>query len=676
MNITSKNLWLFSIIFFIVITGVIFVIIFSTPDPQSDVIVSYQRPASFDTVKSSPSVVVPATPAPASKATATPIPADQWVLKIQDPLGDPISAGTIAFGSESLLFTCGSVIMPTTAPHELSVRVSADGYAPGEFSVTPNSLPLVLDYLCDFYILVEDENGNPVPNTTIHVWKSNPPPRPAGDETAAYTKSDFSLGNTIHLTRNTEECRVQWVSKPSNEFEINAPRNGFVYPKIGDVIMALGACTWQDKHTPLYSNQTDEFQRAASILGEFLPYSAKRSCRLRIWDTLRLTEQAGSSQSNIHLQRLEILRDNQLFYYNQFFPECAESQPLFLEEKANDQGEWRLRGVPPAIYYVQASDNQNRCSGIMPLHPACSGARLRMRGEGELRVTVEREGVPAKAEYFKRVADADVTLQSMTGTRRYSQKSNIEGKVFYKNLPYGKYRLTVKALGQTVDKMITFNKPYDFIHITLKQEEMYKVTGIVLEKDSGIPVAGYPLELKAGEGLRGYYVYQEVVSDAKGRFEFNDVIPGNYSFSEHAKSLSELNYIFADPTIAHSYFCEKCAYLSSISLNVYENIFDFKIFVKPVVKTTFSGIVVDQKGTPAANAAFSAVARYKDEVFADKAKLIPENFKTNANGTSFPLTMFNGYRSDNIYCYELNRYDWRNRFPPGGNPMQKTSREF
>ena len=239
------------------IAGLIGLVIFSTPDPQSDVIVSYQRPASFDLVKSTPSGVAPVgTAAQVPTETEIPIPADQWVLKIQDPISDPIPAGTVAFGSGSLSFTGGSVIVPATAPHELRVLVSAEGYAPGEFTVTPGSSPLVLDYLCDFYILVEDENGNPVPNTAIRVWKSNPPPRPAGDQAAAaYFTRNLSLGNSIRLTRSAEECRVKWVDKPQNSFDINGSPDGEVFPKAGDMLMALGACTWQARYTPLYINQ-------------------------------------------------------------------------------------------------------------------------------------------------------------------------------------------------------------------------------------------------------------------------------------------------------------------------------------------------------------------------------------------------------------------------------------
>ena len=36
----------------IVTAGLIFFIIYNAPDPQSDVIVSYEKPASFDPVKS------------------------------------------------------------------------------------------------------------------------------------------------------------------------------------------------------------------------------------------------------------------------------------------------------------------------------------------------------------------------------------------------------------------------------------------------------------------------------------------------------------------------------------------------------------------------------------------------------------------------------------------------
>ena len=172
------------------------------------------------------------------------------------------------------------------------------------------------------------------------------------------------------------------------------------------------------------------------------------------------------------------------------------------------------------------------------------GARLRLKGEGEFRVYVERDGIPAKDKYFIKVPDAAVTLQSLAGIKLYSQKSDYSGEAFYKNLPYGKYRLTVKALDQTVEKTITFNKPVDSCFVTLRQDELYNVTGIVLEQDSGAPVPGYTLELNTDMAANGNYVYQEVISDATGCFEFHNVIPGKYSLAGPVKLPSELKYFF------------------------------------------------------------------------------------------------------------------------------------
>ena len=77
----------------------------------------------------------------------------------------------------------------------------------------------------------------------------------------------------------------------------------------------------------------------------------------------------------------------------------------------------------------------------------------------------------------------------------------------------------------------------------MPHEELYNLTGIVLEQDSGAPVAGYALELNTAnrDGYFGYRAYQEVISNAEGRFEFHDVIPGKYCVSEDVNHLGSFN---------------------------------------------------------------------------------------------------------------------------------------
>ena len=659
MKLTSKNLLLFSFVFLFVIAGLICVIIFNTPDPQSDVIITHERPASFDSVKSTQFNDAPrevATPAPTTietssdidAAAATPVPEGQWALTVQDPLGDPIPSGIIAFGSESLSFTSSGIIVPATWPHELNIRTSAEGYAPGEFTVTPNSPPLVLDYLCDFLIRVENEKGAPAPNTTIRVWKSNPPPRPVKDQATVYQRT----GNSYRLMRNEYECKVTWVSEPRHSYEAAGSSRGDVYPKMGDLVVALGACAWQAGYAPLHHRER------LSFLGEMLPTTIQRSRRLRIWDTLCLAERTVLNQpdSSGFKQRLEILRENQLQFYRQDFPKRSENQPPLYEKKTNDKGECRLRGVPPALYYVQAIGGENQYSEIMTLNPACGGALLRLRGESiRLFVYVEKEGIPSKDKLFARVPNAEISLQSQKSIQLYSDKTDGVGEAYFDKLPYGKYRLIVNAQEQTVEKNITIKQAVDSCLVTLPHDEFYSITGIVLEEESGAPVSGYALELNTDNraGSFGYHIYQETVSDADGCFEFHDVIPGDYCLSEDINSLGELEYIFSDPSEKYCDLTESNTHLSNIKLYVYEDIHDKKVLVKPIVKTNFSGIVVDQMDIPMANAVFTVAARLKSVVYTDKMKLHPKDFKTDSSGL-FSLTIFNDWRSENqVYNFEI-----------------------
>ena len=93
------------------------------------------------------------------------------------------------------------------------------------------------------------------------------------------------------------------------------------------------------------------------------------------------------------------------------------------------------------------------------------------------------------------------------------------------------------------------------------------------------------------------------------------------------------------------------SFFYSIDLNVYENISDLKILVKPVVKTNFSGITVDKNNIPVANAVIAINTKFRGVGNNGKTRLYPEDFKTDATGL-FSLTIFSGYRN------ELMKYDY------------------
>ena len=68
------------------------------------------------------------------------------------------------------------------------------------------------------------------------------------------------------------------------------------------------------------------------------------------------------------------------------FPEMSRKICLFsMKEKTNDKCEFNLRGIPSALYFVQAIAGENRWSEILPMYPAC----------GRSAVKVEWRGLPA-----------------------------------------------------------------------------------------------------------------------------------------------------------------------------------------------------------------------------------------------------------------------------------------
>lgn len=647
MKITNKILLCFAFAFFLIIVGLISTTIFSTPDPQNDIKITQQMPESFDPIKStqfnSANNITNSLTLANSKQGEVDIELDnlvsedKWIIEIQDALGDPIPSGLVTYDNETKSFTNGSIIVPATSPKSIDLNVSADGYSSGAFTVTPNSPAIVLEYLCNFSILIEDKKGYPAPDTTIQVWKSNPPPRPLN----YINVLSISNKRTFQLKRDGDECLVSWVSKPKHWFQSIDISKDDVYPKVGDLLFALDSSAWQIGYTPQHRHDPNTYY-------EIFPLTKQQSHRLKVWDSLSL----GNRTETNHYEgmgidhKLDILRDSQYQFCYIQLPNCKENQsPLYID-KTNDKGIWNLQGVPPALYYVQANSGDNLYSLRIPLHPACSGARLRMIGEGTLFVYALREGIPSKDKHYSRIMDAEINLVSEKGIKIYDKITIGDGGVRY-NLPFGRYRLIVHALGQKFEHKITFNKIWDTYNVIVPYDEFYSVSGTVVEEDGGIPVNAFPIQLNSNYGS---YIYQETVTDSNGRFNFPRVIPGKYFLSEDFKSLDGIEYVFSDTSDTTHCLFESSTSFNWIDLDVNEDIDDIKILVKPVVKTIFSGIVVDRDGIPTLNTQFTVDLKIRGR-YVDKVKTYPEDFKTDSTGR-FSLTIFSQERSEN------DRYDY------------------
>lgn len=111
------------------------------------------------------------------------------------------------------------------------------------------------------------------------------------------------------------------------------------------------------------------------------------------------------------------------------------------------------------------------------------------------------------------------------------------GYVTLRNLPYGRYLVTVSWQGETLlNSVVEVNGLQRGINLTTNLVPLVTLT--VLDADSQ-PVAGAKLKIiRAAGGAAAY----DVVSDLKGQVVLSNVIPGSY-----VASSSWLNYTFAVP---------------------------------------------------------------------------------------------------------------------------------
>lgn len=557
----------------------------------------------------------------------------RFVLHIQDAMGEPIASGVIFAGTKEYKFTKGDLSVTDSWTAGIPVTVSAEGYAPIEKVINPDDTSthtIAMEYVSSYQIAVGlIDSDTAAQNCSVRIWKGDIPERPVRDDVAIVTKSCYGFKKT-RFGLQQKECRVTQGLLAFSPHEKNFDQFNVGYALTGDVLLALGNCVWSTNPMPDLNIQS----KTVPEWSDFVPIHAAQSSKLRIWDAMYLAQQKEVNSINLSNEKCIVQRDTRTGSYFLAFPDLPADSKIVCELKTDTNGRCRIDNLPPALYYVQAyKDDQT--SLIVPMHPACGGANLRMYNRSRVSVEVKREGLEYKDYNRSCVDGAEVLLKSSEGQSGFYSASTDYGRVEFRNVPYGKYHLSVNPPdGQRFEKDIRIQKPEERIDVSISGWEKYAVTGIVIDADTEKPINNYELILE------GMSTTDAVKTGEDGRFVFPDIQVGAYRISidltnsNNAKYLWDIAYLVKDN--------ETLLPLKKAAVPgpgpKYENV---EIRLYKSLETLFSGTAVTQDKKPIAGAEITvSFEEAKDKNFKWKLLTIP----------AAPVTDQNGHFSVKVIC--------------------------
>ena len=592
----KNRLFIFAGTIIIVVFGIVLFLSLTEPSVPPNVKVSYTPPVETPTPinqnKQKPLV-------PQSVSANSPLPSasgeinepsasiqqESFTLHIQDAMGEPIAGGMVLAGSKEYKFTKGELSIAGLASAEIPASVSAEGYSPMTTILKPQpgeTQTIVMDYLSSFELYVSGAERNvPASDATIRVWKAANPERPPLREYQIISSSDGDRINSVDFRLEQWEYRVNRVGNAMTYRWYN----GFdpfkiVHPKTGDTLVALGKCNWSAGLPAV-----NEFSGMGWFNYVYLPRSDYKSNKSRISDTLRFSSGKEAQPLSNIMEKCEILRSGKQGWFLLKFPELSPETPVWRELKTDGEGKYLLRDLPPALYYAQAvKDNQT--SEIVPLHPCCGGATIKLATTGSVLVIVKRSRMENQLIDFSELVESEFTLQGIENTSGlYTANTGRGGKVL--NVAYGNYMLRVIPWdGQPVEKRVTVQHPREKFEILISDYEQYSINGIVIDDETNQPVAGYDLMIDE----LGY----KVKSGPDGKFVFTGLIPYIYKISAPAPDDGIIKYL---PVASNRRPRKEYRALANIIVPD-ERTDPVEIKVRKAVHTKFSGAVVDSQGKP------------------------------------------------------------------------------
>lgn len=523
-------------------------------------------------------------------------------ILICDAIGQPIKDGAISAGLATCQFERG--IFSCTEPlMEGNVLITADGYEPVTMHIDflTNPKPVItMEYLSSYTIQVTNQQGeNTGKNTIVKLWKAEAPPRPLKTTVDIYMQGGDNRYKTSTVSLQDLVCKFTAVSPPiSPNLSILSPF-GSTYPQNGDVLAMINICNW-------FTDPYADLKLYSSKTLSLLPAGTMNSTPLRIWDTLQIAENQTPGSFNSRLESFKFIRHNKMGGYRFALPEFTDDRIVFLKDiHPNSSGSFTAKMLHPGLYYIQAR-NDGCYSDIMPLHPASGNTCLILRNASHVIIAVKKEGAGANKNEF--CINASIILQSRNNKQlSFVSATNDFGQVEFKDIPFGDYTLIVSSSAidpfSQVEKEISVTVPNFKTVVSIPDWKRYAIQGIVTDVATRSPAAGYEVILSPDTVTK---------TDADGKFAFLNLPAGEYKIKGNIYGNDNLAYI---PYTQESHINMLLGtaesgipkYLAGQTIITGKNSSGLlAINVKKVIKTVFSGMLVDQRGKALPGVSISA----------------------------------------------------------------------
>ena len=191
----------------------------------------------------------------------------------------------------------------------------------------------------------------------------------------------------------------------------------------------------------------------------------------------------------------------------------------------------------------------------MTVHPAEKNVTLYISETGRLQICAQVHGAKYIAGMSQNkgfIEGADIIVKGKNtagGGGLHTQKTLDGGYVFFKDLAFGDYEITVippasfGAIPPQKTVSTTIDTPLKKVTVLFDSSSLFKISGKVLEAETRQPVEGYVLELGAIP-FHDFFSFQGLgVTDADGSFEITNISDGQYFLRTRAATFKHFDYV-------------------------------------------------------------------------------------------------------------------------------------
>lgn len=547
----------------------------------------------------------------------------QFQLHFVDMLGEPIPAGSIKGLGKTYPFQNGFLCINDIQPDLYRLEISAPGYQTKIESIdfrNLNRIDICLEYQCDFDVVVFSDASQTVraASATVNLFKITEADRPIWKQKKVNLEGEL-YNEPYNFEFRDGELRILKLLEIRDFDDANfKPILGKqrYTPNTNDRVIAIGQCTWNPNELGIESTQDIH----AINLFPFIPKRHTISRKLRIMDSLSFTQPRYVGAVFKEICTFD-RKDSTGFSYLVFPPKLSLSNPI-CQAMTDSNGICRFTALSPGLYYVQAEKGQLK-SHIKPLHPASGGVKLELSSLSCLKVYTWLGNIPDEYHFWnKKLEGVKIIIKSKNQNFIYmaENKTNLGGWALFEKVPFGDYTISAyppeSSALQPLFKDVSITQPDESLLFEFDNWNKHKIEGTVLRTDTKTGVEDYPVclkELQSPTGGDGNRV--TTVTDKNGHYEFDNLPQGLYLISHVVSDLKNVQYY---PTVITSstsennleyYPYENFVIESSWKNNLHsaksevisiENdpIYQCNLWVSPIIKSRFSGRVINNQSKP------------------------------------------------------------------------------